>query len=432
MGPPCDRVIHHRERLDLTASLIRAIGLSGWCVREHQVGRFWSSSELSCLHRRGPPTSKRKSSPSSREAAIPATTPRCATPTWSLVASARTRALIVADHKTWRNIIEEPQNDRFSQPLGREPRDGHGLPRGRTAFERAEAAAPPDPGSGSTRGVRQTASATSGRGPPRLVPQDDTGYGFDDDGNVLLALARADGEVRDAAERVARAALRGPNTPAPVVAAAIDPGEDRAEPGPSEHDQTGSPCAMRVHAPPIFGVIVGARRLRALELVLRRSGGGITALDPEGMGSFHYDRQALRASSSSSARYRRDHRLAGTIVRIYEGLPASQTEPVAAPASTAARVRPRRTRPREDGERRQEFEKRLAEKVPVNNVRATRLEVLGPSAGARAVRQKLRKVYACGHVQGGHGRHCAKRFLPPSHAAYRRPVHACDLGPSTS
>jgi hypothetical protein len=124
-------------------------------------------------------------------------------------------------------------------------------------------------------------------------------------------------------------------------------------------------------------------------------------------------------------------------VRLFEGLPASYAgpRPSQRPLPPPPEFRlPKNATPEKIAERRKEFEKRLAEKVPANNVRVARLEVLGPYEPERGPSSESRRlVYACGHVQGGHGPRCPKAILSAlARRAYRRPVNPADLDPLLS
>jgi hypothetical protein len=163
---------------------------------------------------------------------------------------------------------------------------------------------------------------------------------------------------------------------------------------------------------------------------------GVRRLDPEGLGSFTDDRQDF---SGKTVEFRvriaaGEHRLAGTIERLYEGLPPGYGGPNPSrrpPAPPPEFKPPRDATPEKLEKARQEFEKRKAEKAPANQARATRLDVIGPYEAAPAPSpDSLKKIYACGHRHGGHVPACARRILTPlARRAYRRPVVPADVDP---
>jgi hypothetical protein len=370
-------------------------------------------------------------------------------------------AAIVADHKTWRNVVEKtrtkvmpPQG--FPPLLDAEIEVVTGFIEG--AFERAEAAAPPDPGRVTARRLNRVEYDNSVRDllgvdlrPADDFPQDDTGYGFDNNGDVLSLSPALMEKYVISAERVARAALRGPDVPGPGLVR-LQSTRAKIEPSPliqQDYDQTGLSLRNAVHASHRFPVtaeyvvrvILGGERPAGSEplevgLFLDDREVGVQSLDPEGMGSFHYDRQDF--SGKTREFHLRvtagDHHLAGTIVRMYEGLPTSYSGPNPSrrpPPPPPVFEPPKDATPEKIEKRRQEFEKRLAEKVPANDVRATRLEVLGPYVPERGPSaESLRKIYTCGHLGSGHGQRCAKAILKPlARRAYRRPVTPADVDP---
>src|SRR5262249_33875913 len=66
-----------------------------------------------------------------------------------------------------------------------------------------------------------------------------------------------------------------------------------------------------------------------------------------------------------------------------------------------------------------------------NLARATRLDVIGPYDATPAPSPaSLTRIYACGHLHGGHVPACAGRILTPlARRAYRRPVTPADVDP---
>src|SRR5262249_15012242 len=143
---------------------------------------------------------------------------------------------------------------------------------------------------------------------------------------------------------VARTALYGPDVrkPSLVRLTAARAQLEGSPIVPAEYDTSGLSLANSVHAVHRFPVdatyvvrvVLGGERPAGSEplevgLYLDDRRLGIERLDPEGLGSFTDDRQDF---SGKTIEFRvhlpaGEHRLAGAIVRLYEGLPASYGGP---------------------------------------------------------------------------------------------------------
>ena len=286
----------------------------------------------------------------------------------------------MADHKTWRNVVEKTRT-KVMPPQGfpalsdAEIEAVTGFIEG--AFERAEAAAPPDPGRVTARRLNRVEYDNSVRDLLGVdlraaddFPQDDTGYGFDNNGDVLSLSPALMEKYVISAERVARAALRGPDAPAPGLVR-LQSTRAKIEPSPlvqQDYDPTGLSLRNAVHAAHRFPVtaeyvvrvILGGERpagSEPLEVGLflddrevgvqssRPGGHGLLPLRPAGL--FGQDPRVpsarCRGRSPPRGHDRADvRRTPGVLWR---------TEPVASPAPAAARVRaPEGRDPREDRE----------------------------------------------------------------------------------
>ena len=131
-----------------------------------------------------------------------------------------------------------------------------------------------------------------------------------------------------------------------------------------------------------------------------------------------------------------EHRLSGTIVRLFEGLPASYggAEPVEAPAASAAASSSRRkdATPEQLAKAREAFEKRLAEMAPANDVR-----VAGSRCSGRTRPRADPRPRACARSTGrpvaaASGRRRAARRDPHAARAPRLPAagHRRGRGPA--
>jgi hypothetical protein len=377
------------------------------------------------------------------------------------LAAFETEASVVADPQTWEKVVSKVKT-RQMPPAGFPP-----LPdeEGKALLDwiegvlaRAEAEAPPNPGRVTARRLNRTEYDNTVRDllgvdlrPAADFPQDDSGYGFDNNGDVLSISPALMEKYVLAAEKVARAALLGPEArkPSLVRLSAARAQIEGSPVVPAEYDTTGLSLANSVHATHRFPVdatyvvrvILGGERPAGSEplevaLFVDDREAGLLRLDPEGLGSFTDDRQDF-AGKTREFRLRvtaGEHRLAATIARLYEGLPPSYNgpNPSKRPQPPPPEFKPSPDDPLEKVEKeRKAFEKKRAEKVPANQARAVRLDVIGPYEAALGPSPaSLKKIYSCGHLRGGHGRGCARRILTPlARRAYRRPVGAKDVDP---
>jgi len=369
-------------------------------------------------------------------------------------------AAIVADPRTWEKVVEKVRTRVMPPPPFPALSEDEAAALAEWiegTLERADAAAPPDPGRVTARRLNRTEYDNTVRDllgvrvrPAEEFPQDDSGYGFDNNGDVLSLSPTLFEKYLVAAERVARAALFGPAPPGPALLR-LTPARAKVEPTIvplTDYDVTGLslPNAVHdVHRFPVEGeyvlrAVLGGERpagSEPLEIGFFVDEGpvGVGILDPEGLGSFYDDRQDF-AGKTSEVRTRipaGDRRLAATIRRLYEGLPASYGGPRPSrrpPPPPPVFEPPKDATPEKLEKARRAFEKRLAETVPVNDVRVVRLEVVGPYDPAPGPSEEsLRKVYVCGHLHGGHDEACGRTIVQRlARRAFRRPVGDEDEG----
>jgi hypothetical protein len=377
------------------------------------------------------------------------------------LAAFESEAEIARDDRTWSKVVEKVRT-RVMPPAPFPPLADADLVlltgwiEG--AFARADALAPPDPGRVTARRLNRTEYDNSVRDllgvDLRLAedfPQDDTGYGFDTNGDVLsLSPILMEKYVR-AGDRIARAAVYGPEPPPPSLVR-LSSARARVEPSPevkSDYDRTGLLLRNAVHAAHRFPatadyvvrLVLGGERPAGSEpvelgLFVDDQEVASGSLDPRGLGSFSEDRQDF-SGKTREFRVRiaaGEHRVSGTIVRIYEGLPAAYggESPSSQPLPPPPRFEPPEdATPEEIEKERQEFEKRRLEKAPANDVRVTRLEVIGPYDPVRGPSEASRRTLSgCGDLARARGEGCARKILAPLvRRAYRRPATAADLEP---
>jgi mono/diheme cytochrome c family protein len=287
-------------------------------------------------------------------------------------------------------------------------------------------------------------------------PQDDSGYGFDNIGDVLSLSPVLMEKYLAAAEKVARAAVFGPEPMKPTLERCPTSGR---RPAPStqalfEYDRTGLslPNASHViHRFPVGGeyfvrAVLGGDRpagSEPLEIALWVDGRQVQArqLDAAGLASFAADRQDL---SGNRVEFRTrftagDHWMAVSILHLYEGLPVSYGGPN--PSKRPAPPPPDFGRffqppPNATPEQLARFQRRLEafrsrrrERAPANNARAGTLEIGGPYAQAKGPSpESLQKIFTCGHLHGGHQPSCARKIIGDfARRAFRRPVTAQEV-----
>ncbi|MFL6212400.1 MAG: DUF1592 domain-containing protein [Blastocatellia bacterium] len=316
-------------------------------------------------------------------------------------------------------------------------------------FSRADHLAAPDPGRVTARRLNRNEYNNTVRDllgvdlrPADDFPQDDSGYGFDNIGDVLSLSPVLMEKYLAAAERVARAAVYGPELLKPTLARYRG---QRVVPRPTplfDYDLTGLGLPNAVHAThrfPVEGEYIvrafldGARPAGSepLQLCLWVDGqqAKVITFDADRVASFAADRQEFNGMAQDF-RVRLnagDHWLAVSILKLYEGLPPDYQGPAPSkrPKPPPPEFRPPpNAPPARVEELRKEFEARRAEHVPANAARVSAVEVGGPYNQAKGPQPaSLKLIYACGHLDGHHQAGCAHKIVADlAHRAYRRPV----------
>jgi mono/diheme cytochrome c family protein len=317
-------------------------------------------------------------------------------------------------------------------------------------FERADRVAALDPGRVTAHRLNRAEYNNTIRDllgvhfrPADDFPQDDSGYGFDNIGDVLSLSPSQMEKYVSAAEQVARTAIFGPEPLQPTLAHLEVSGRKLVPQStvPASYDATGLSLQNSLHAMHRFPVdgeylfrfgLNGVRPLGSdpLHLGLWIDGTQVQALDIDtvGVAAFSTDRQdfsgrtiecRLRVSAG-------DHWVAATIARMYEGLPAEYGGPSPSKRHVAPpefKVPPGLPEARV-AEFRKRFEARRKEKVPTNDARVSFLEIGGPYAQTKGPSEEsLRKIFVCGHLHGGHTPACTHKIIANlASRAFRRPV----------
>ncbi|MGB2713102.1 MAG: DUF1592 domain-containing protein [Vicinamibacterales bacterium] len=327
-------------------------------------------------------------------------------------------------------------------------------------LDRIDRTTPPDPGRVTARRLNRNEYNNTVREllgvdirPADDFPQDDSGYGFDNIGDVLSLSPALMEKYMTAADRVARRAVFGPAKMEATLTRLRSDGrrvkENRTVP--EHYDVTGLslPNAFHsIHRIPVDGeyalrVTLGGVRPKGSEPVtvslwIDQKEVKSAVHDPERSATFSDDRQdfggqtlEFRVNLKAGDRW-----IAVAIPRIYEGLPLRYAgpNPSKRPPPPAPQFRPPpNATPERIEQARKRFEETLAEleKLPINGVRVNALDFAGPYSYAKGPSvESVAKVYTCGHRNGAHQNWCTARIIGSlARRAFRRPVPAAEVKP---
>jgi mono/diheme cytochrome c family protein len=315
-------------------------------------------------------------------------------------------------------------------------------------LERAERQVAPDPGRVTARRLNRAEYNNTIRDllgvdlrPADEFPQDDSGYGFDNIGDVLSLSPVLMEKYMAAAEKVVRAALSGPEQLKPTVARYQPNYRDYPlSPKPKfDYDATGLSMPNALHATHrfpvdgeyVFNVVPEGRRPHGsepVEMAFWLDGKQVKVLEvdaPSDGSSLDLFGQARSFRLFVPAG---DHWIAGSVLHLFEGLPPSYGGPNPS-KRPIPRERPFRPRP---GLTPQQIEEiRVLRQVPANRVYIHYVEITGPYKQAKGPSpESLRKVLTCGHLNGKHLATCERKIIGDmARRAFRRPVSQSELQP---
>ena len=317
---------------------------------------------------------------------------------------------------------------------------------------------PPDPGRVTARRLNRAEYNNTVRDllgvdthPADDFPQDDSGYGFDNIGDVLSLSPALMEKYFSAAEKVTRTALFGAPKLPPTLTRLRSDGRRNGEAQivPASYDVTGLSLPNAFHATyrvPVEGeytlrVTLGGQRPAGSEPVtvalwIDEREVAHLVHDPDRAATFSDDRQDFGGQTTEFKVKLTggDHRVALAIPRIYEGLPAHYGGPNPStrpePPVKAFQPPPGAAADRIE-QLRKKFEETQAElqKIPLNGVRISTLDVGGPYAQVMGpALESTDKIYTCGHRHGEHQRWCVSRIMTDlACRAYRRPVAPAEI-----
>jgi mono/diheme cytochrome c family protein len=319
-------------------------------------------------------------------------------------------------------------------------------------FESADAALPPDPGRVTARRLNRAEYDNTVRDllgvDLRLgdtFPQDDSGYGFDNIGDVLSLSPVLMEKYVAAAEKIARTALHGVE-PMPPTVKRYQPAYRKKADGDvivyqgrqaytiTDYDVTGLTLPMAIHASHrfpadaeyLFRVTPEGRRPRGSEPVqvaLWMDGKVAKVIEIDATDLEGQTREfRLRASAG-------DHDLSVSFLRQFEGMPAAfgglNPSKRSVPPPDPPRKPPENATPEQLAEYTRRLEAFKKRKEPWDSFRINFLEIGGPfEPTVGPSRASLEKIFVCGHPPAGpHGRGCQRQIVENlAHRAFRRPV----------
>lgn len=327
--------------------------------------------------------------------------------------------------------------------------------------ERLDKLVKPDPGRVTARRLNRAEYNNTVRDllgvdikPADDFPQDDSGYGFDNIGDVLSLSPVLMEKYLNAAEKVARTAVFGVPPMKPAVV------ERRVQGRPikpsftplADYDTTGLSLPNSLHVTHRFPVdaeysfrlhLNGARppSSEAVKFALWIDGkqAQVLDLDPEGGASFDEGKQVFDAFTLD---FRvkvpaGEHWVAASPLNLYDGLPpelnGANPSKKPQPAKPEFKVRPDLS-DEINARRRKAFDAKMAEKVPVNTVRINRVDIGGPyNQTLGASPESKKKIFICSPAEAKNKAECAKKIVTNlAHRAYRRPVTATEVSQLTN
>src|SRR5450432_191522 len=361
----------------------------------------------------------------------------------------------IAQHRaTWENVVRKVSNGEMppeSRPVPNESELQAAMGWLKSEFARLDKSEVPTAGRITARRLNRTEYNNTVRdllgvdsNPADAFPQDDSGYGFDNIGDVLSLSTVLLEKYMTAAEQVARAAIFGPENLKPTLVRYQPPYRKKSDgdvirfDGPqnytlSNYDVTGLATPMSIHLTHRFPV--DGEYLFRVTPEGRRPGGSepvkvalwidgrvakvteIDATDLEGQ------TREFRLKVPAGERW-----LAVSFLRQFEGLPAKYgaLNPSKRPAPPPEP--PPKPRANATAKEAEEFQKRIEARKnrvePADGFRINFLEIGGPYDYAKGPsNESLQKIYSCGHLNGEHKPGCARKIVADlARRAYRRPV----------
>ena len=369
---------------------------------------------------------------------------------------------LAEDPDHWEKVSHRLQDGTMPpKPLPRPPADdmSHVLSWIREGLDRMEQTAKPDPGRVTARRLNRAEYNNTVRDllgvdfrPADDFPQDDSGYGFDNIGDVLSLSPVLMEKYLKAADSVVRTALNGPEKMKPVLLRAQPPGREfelRQAPL-TEYDEGGLSLPNALHGtlrfpadgeytirvaiegrrpagstPAQIAVWLDGKQVKVLTLNGPTDGGGIDLFGAQ-------DEFRLRVPAG-------EHWIAASVYKMYDGLPVSYGGPNPSTLPVPPRPDPMRfvkvppnANPEQVAELKKQAEARIAKnRTPANRVWVHYVEALGPyDQQLGAAPETHKKLFPCGHGAGKHVTACTRTVVNTfARRAFRRPVAPAEVQP---
>ena len=362
---------------------------------------------------------------------------------------------VTRSRESWESVLRKIKTGEMPPKGSPRPLDAENkstIQRIENAFDRLDRSAAPNPGAVTAHRLNRAEYNNTVRDllgvdfhPADDFPQDDSGYGFDNIGDVLSLSSSQMEKYVATSEKIARTALFGADALQPTIARHEVSGRKLGDmnAAPATYDATGLLLPNSLHATHRFPVdgeylfrlgLNGVRPLgsEALHLGLLIDGKQVQTFDfdPTGSAAFNPDRQDF-SSRTVECRLRvsaGDHWIAAVILRMYEGLPPQYGG--LNPSKIVIKTQEFKPPPGFPPEKIAFFKKfqeaRRKEKVPTNDVRVSALDIGGPYLQSKgASEDSLRKIFTCGHLHGKHNSDCTRKIVSSLlRRAFRRPPTA--------
>jgi len=327
-------------------------------------------------------------------------------------------------------------------------------------MQRADLLAKPDPGRVTARRLNRSEYNNTIRDllgitlrPADNFPQDDSGYGFDNIGDVLSLSPVLMEKYLTAGEKAARYAVFGPEPMKPAMVRYQPPFRRKADgtggttyKGPqsytlTNYDFTGLTMPSAVHFTHRFPV--DAEYMFRCTPAGQRPGGSdpinlAVWVDGKMIGSQRVDALSDDGAISDISGQTRDirakvtageHWVAVTLLRQFDGLPAEYGGLNPSKRTTSAQP-PRNLQPPPGAtpEQLARFEERRAaglnNRLNIHNIRIDNAEIGGPYDQSQGPSpESLKKIYVCGHLDGHHVPGCDRKIVSSlARRAFRRPA----------
>ncbi len=290
--------------------------------------------------------------------------------------------------------------------------------------------------------------------PAADFPQDDSGYGFDNIGDVLSLSPVLMEKYLNAAEKISRTAVFGsdPVKPSLVRLQSVRAKTRPITAVPADYDETGLSLPNSFHTSYQFtvdaeyGFRIGLSGFRPagsepFAVTLWVDGKPVKTETVNVAGSLPESLPWQQDLSGKMVEVRArittgEHWLAVSIPHLYEGLPAGvhgpnpSKLPEPPPPDFDAVIKPPKN---PTPERLALYKKRMSDAIKgshqLNGARIGNVELVGPFQPELAPSLETRKkIYICGHLDGHHDPSCARKIVANlARNAFRRPVSAAEV-----